>query len=226
MLEFNIPPCQDIYEFDDAIQRGLEGSMNLVRTRHPHIDVDFAPARAFSDQQLNSEQAMMFGCAPDFDAYTGGTPSLPVSPDSLVRAEGGAWRFAGGHVHIGGMEASEVPEHVIAQFCDVYIGLPSVGLDKQGPRRQLYGQAGRFRPTPWGIEYRTLSNFWVFDSNLRQEVGQRAINVGVLMEDTERAHALFLEVPWHDVQAAINNENEDLSADLIAYCRNDLGMEV
>lgn len=225
MLEFNVPPTGDPYEFDEQIQRAIQAAMDLVRTRHPHLEVDFAPYRAFTDDQLASPQAAQFGCAPDFDAYAGGAATNRVTPGELRRAEGGAWRFAGGHVHLGGYE-SAVPEHVIAQFCDVFLGLPSVALDKQGPRRSLYGQAGRFRPTRYGIEYRSLSNFWVFDAGLRVEIGTKALGVGRVIEDEEAAHALFLEIPWHDVQGAINNEDENLAADLIAYVRNDLNMEV
>lgn len=225
MLEFNIPPADNPYDFDEYIGRALEAAINLVRTRQPDIEVDFAPYRAFTPEQLDTPQAAQFGCAQDFDAYTGGTPHAAPKPDSLLRENGTAWRFAGGHVHIGGYD-STVPEHVVAQFCDVFLGLPSVALDKQGPRRTLYGSAGRFRNTQYGIEYRTLSNFWVFDSGLRQEIGQRALSVAALASDEEKAHALFLEVPWHDVAGAINNEDENLAADLIAYVRNDLQMEV
>jgi hypothetical protein len=37
-------------------------------------------------------------------------------------------------------------------------------------RRGIYGGAGSFRPKPYGMEYRTPSNNWTFDSATRQWV--------------------------------------------------------
>jgi hypothetical protein len=40
-------------------------------------------------------------------------------------------------------------------------------MDKAGAeRRKLYGGAGAYREKDYGFEYRTLSNFWVFDPKL------------------------------------------------------------
>ena len=224
MLEFNVPPATNEVMFDQHIGEALDRIDNLIRVRYPNLCMDFHPARRFTPDQLDSPQAQEFGCAPEFNAYRQGAPVPPVMRRFLRDDDGAEWRFAGGHVHIG-YEPADVPQYVVAQLCDLLIGLPSVAMDKQDRRRTLYGQAGRFRPTDYGIEYRTLSNFWVFDSNLRQEIGWRALEVARLAEDADRAHQVFSEIPWNDVRSAINNEIEELAADLIAYATSDLGLE-
>lgn len=224
MLEFNIPPCTSAREFSEAIKVGLRESISLVCTRSPDAVMDFASYRAFTEEQLNVPEANQFGCSMDFDAYKGGQPCRRLSPRSLVRDNGTAWRFAGGHVHLGFQ--SDVPNHVTAQFADVFLGLPSVELDRQGPRRSKYGTAGRYRPTDYGIEYRTLSNFWIFDEGLSRSIGAKALRLCEFMADEDMVHQVFNEVPWMDVKSAISKEDENLAADLIAYISTDLNVRI
>lgn len=42
---------------------------------------------------------------------------------------------------------------------DIYLGLPSVLIDSDSERRKLYGKAGSFRTTPYGLEYRVLGGY-------------------------------------------------------------------
>jgi hypothetical protein len=227
MAEFNIPPCTSYQKFDKAISQALDAVANLVRTKSEHFSLDYASARMFSHEMLDSAQARMFGCSADYNAHSQGEAVAAVNPRDLEQAEG-AWRFAGGHVHLGYKlpDEMEIPDYVVAQFADVFLGLPAVALDQQGERRNRYGQAGRFRPTAYGIEYRTLSNFWIFDAGLRQEIGHKAIQLGLLLErNFERLQPLYHEVPWMDVKTAIDTENVDLAADLLAYITNDLKLK-
>ena len=222
MVEYNIPPATRVSRFATSIVTGREAIVDFVRTKQPHLEPDTGHcARLFGRNQLDHVQAKVFGCSADFDAHQQGA-ALPA-PDPLKLAEGpGAWRFAGGHVHIG--YESEVPDFVAAALADLYLGLPATALDKQGVRRTLYGSAGRFRPTPYGIEYRTLSNFWIWDEGLAYEIGNRAYSLGCLLEaDAADLQTKFAEVPWIDVQAAINTEDEEKAADLISYLSQDLG---
>jgi hypothetical protein len=220
MLEFNIPASSSSRHFMQSIRLGLESIANLIRIRNLPIELDYANARLFSQEQLQHPQAAEFGCSPDFNGYQMGKPFRPIEAARL-----GGWRFAGGHVHLG-YEGTEVPHHVVAQFCDLFLGLPSVALDKQGERRRRYGQPGRFRPTEYGIEYRTLSNFWIFEPSLARDIGARALQVCGLIENPKRAQEVFAQVPWADVKSAIFNEIDDLAADLVAYLRSDLHLEV
>jgi hypothetical protein len=54
----------------------------------------------------------------------------------------------------------------IVRELDYYLGLPSLKWDTDGRRRKLYGKAGAFRPKPYGLEYRVLSNKWLSDEKL------------------------------------------------------------
>ncbi len=223
MAEFNIPPTRDARSFAECTSLMLDQVRNIVRTTSEHLDIDYASARLFPYEALQSKQARVFGCSPDFDAYKDGDAHLPVRPSELETSDG-AWRYAGGHIHLG--YEADVPPHVVAQLCDVFLGLPSIGLDKQDGRRGLYGQAGRFRPTAYGMEYRTLSNFWIFDSNLAYDLGHRALRIGAMIEgQVGMVQKVYHEIPWLDVQAAINEENEELAADLLAYVTNDLNLQ-
>jgi len=51
------------------------------------------------------------------------------------------------------------------QLCDAYMGVPSVLVDDDTRRAELYGKAGAFRPTSYGAEYRVLSNWWLKSPN-------------------------------------------------------------
>lgn len=224
MLEFNTPPAEDAYTFADSVVTGLNRSLELVRTKHEHLEFDTESERLFTTAALESKQALEFGCSVDYDAYTQGGNFTPVDPAKL-EVETGAWRFAGGHVHVG-YEKGEIPDFVAASFGDIFLGLPSVGLDKQPLRRALYGAPGRFRPTPYGIEYRVLSNFWVMETSLIEQVGHRAYAMGAFLESgMSRVQAAFKEIPWADVRKAIAEEDAERSADVMALCMHDLGMK-
>ena len=226
MVEFNVPPTSTTARFARSITSALDHINHVVRTTREDLVLDTGScARLFRHDQLDNPQARMFGCSPDFNAHEQGQPWPRIDPELLTVGEEGAWRFAGGHVHIG--YESSAPEFVAAAFADVFIGLPSVGLDKQGLRRELYGKAGRYRPTSFGIEYRTLSNFWIWDPSLAKQVGERAYRLGAMLEgDMSTLQRLYAEVPWIDVQDAINSEDLEKAADLLTFLRNDLAMEV
>lgn len=224
MVEYNVPPATMATRFARRVTEGLLWIDDVVRTTQKDLELDIgACSRLFPHHQLDSSQARMFGCSPDFNAHAQGQPWPSIKPELLLEDDGG-WRFAGGHVHLG--FDADIPDFVCAAFADVYLGLPSVGLDQQGPRRMLYGQAGRYRPTEWGIEYRTLSNFWIWETNMAQQIGARAVALGKFLEQDDKGaiQSMYAEVPWSDVTDAINTEDEGKAADLLVYLTTDLGL--
>jgi hypothetical protein len=158
LAEFNIDPAYTVEHFVHNINTViselegiLDGKTVEVKASH-HFTKD-----AIQD---GGRQALEFGCDPDFNCWTL-KPNNKPSPFTTMRT-------AGGHVHIGYDNPSEVKSANIARMCEYYLGLPSVLIDNDSERRNLYGCSGAFRFKPYGLEYRVLSNFWIATDELKE----------------------------------------------------------
>lgn len=216
MVEYNVPATSDIRAFTRNIACGLDYIARMIERINVNYTIDREPCRVLMADQLTHPGAQTFGCSPDFNGHMSGDANPNISKDGLVTPEG-EWRFNGGHVHIG--YDAQVPKHIAAQFADVFIGLKSIGKDVQKKRRELYGTAGRYRPTPYGIEYRTLSNYWIFNSSTTKRVAQNAHHLGTYLEqsDVETIKSHYSSIPWIDVERAINTEDRNMAQELLAY---------
>lgn len=213
MVEFNIPPVRSVGRWDEVFDEALGWFDENVGG--PFL---FQCEAEFSAQVLSHPQAATFGCSPDFDAYRHGAPAPKIDPRTIGRR-----RFAGGHIHLG--YDFKIPPFVMASFCDATMGLMSITHgDVQGERRKLYGAAGRFRPTNYGMEYRVLSNYWVTHSRKRRQLADTAFDlmnsIGRVSLDTVKRW--YAETPWHDVQRAINTEDEHLAQSLYRYIQSEV----
>ncbi len=157
-LEFNIPPA----ESKELFVANIKNIKNYLATYVTQLGMKFSDLSAahFPVEQLEHPAAMEFGCDPDFDAWRGGIPNTkPMADDWRLRS-------CGGHVHIGYKFATRREVLRFIKMMDLYAGVPSVLMDNGELRKQLYGKAGAFRFKPYGAEYRTLSNFWIFRDDL------------------------------------------------------------
>jgi hypothetical protein len=171
--EFNIDPVDNFEDWNKRIMnvmRQLRGMLPKGYT--PHI----VPAVEFSEEVFNAapSEAKELGCSPDFDAWTGLRNAPPYCDDRPFL------RTASGHIHIGWRDTGGVdePQHMmncrdLVKQLDWYLGGWSLRVDKDPTRRLLYGKAGAFRPKPYGVEYRTLSNFWIYSKERRLVVWNR-----------------------------------------------------
>lgn len=119
----------------------------------------------FKNEQLSNEEARTVGCAKEYCAYEMKQKNSPVSK---IKKEN--LRTCGGHIHVGDeLLTGDGPESILFIYMlDLFLGVTSVWLDddeNSSKRRGLYGKAGRYRPTDYGIEYRSLSNFWLKSPN-------------------------------------------------------------
>ncbi len=152
-VEFCIPPSDNAKAFYNSIMY----SLSQIKERIPEFTFSKVASAEFDDNELAHPRAMEFGCEPDFNAWTGRKNPRPHAPNHKLRS-------AGGHVHVG--DVTDLNKRQLIQAMDLFHGVPSVKLDPDTVRRKLYGKAGAFRPKTYGVEYRTLSNFWIWDKGL------------------------------------------------------------
>lgn len=187
--EFNIDPVTDSGNFLKNIG-SVVGS--LQSTIGPDFELVSEPYTIFDEAYFKSlpDETRELGCNPDYNAWTGQVNDKP---------DGGTYmRTAAGHIHIGWTENEDPRDRthfedcqVIAKNLDYYLGLYSLMWDQDKTRRSLYGKAGSFRPKPYGVEYRPLSNVWLRTPQLQRWVFDaavygtfRLINEGVRLEDS------------------------------------------
>lgn len=197
-LEFNIPISYNKAEFVTY--------MNVMKTQSEAIlakmglNLSHNASMSFDKKELEHPNALVFGCEPDFDAWSMKENQKPKAKDKNLRT-------CGGHIHVGTHKDMVVG----IRNMDLFLGVPSVILDDSPSsvaRRELYGKAGAMRPKPYGFEYRVLSNFWMFNTKLIEWV----------YDQTERSCNFdkdILEKDGHRIQECINTGNKELAKELI-----------
>jgi hypothetical protein len=200
LFEFNTDPTDDPVVFCERVQAVLDqgrdillfAGLKLRERLSSHVygaEMDFFPEKAFE-----------FGCTPDYNAFTGAVNPRPEATEQRLRT-------AGGHVHIGYSHLTTVTEsnqRAVINLCDYLLGLPSLLEDTDSRRRELYGKAGACRFKSYGVEYRTLSNYWIWDAGLTSAIHARAQEAFDKHERIELYQAL---IPQAEVQRVINNND-------------------
>jgi hypothetical protein len=154
-LEYNIPPCKTRAGWVLAHKKMLEHLKGLLSKKGLAYSID--ASAIFPKEEMVDPRAHIFGCDPDFNVWS-------LEPNPRPHCDNPFLRSCGGHVHIAfqGTNSSKI---LLGRKCDMFLGLWSVIKDPDTRRRQLYGKAGAIRFKPYGIEYRTLSNFWLADES-------------------------------------------------------------
>jgi hypothetical protein len=192
-LEYGIPPASSAEEFVHHIQAVMERSKEWV----PGLSFSKLSCIVFPEDQMQHPLAHVFGCEPDWCAWTGNTNPKPVPPHPFLRS-------AGGHIHVETQE----DKHQVVKGMDLFLGIPSVLMDDGELRKQLYGKAGALRYKEYGVEYRTLSNFWIFKEELIKWVWR---NTARALENVSMDYTPYAD----EIQQAINNSDRALAKKLI-----------
>jgi hypothetical protein len=219
-FEFNVPPRTAANEAHLTIVYVMEKTNALLQSKG--LVPEFRSWYRFKESDLKDPKAQIIGCSSDFTAYGAndeGERRVPFTAPDL-----GAYRFCGGHIHLGYPKqgADHIPDYVVARFLDVFVGLPTLRADQQRFRRPFYGKPGLYRPKSYGIEYRTLSNFWLrpgfnkylpymFDSVL--QLGE------LIIKEEARLAEAYERIPWKDVKEAIEKDNYDQAQQVFSHIR-------
>lgn len=200
-VEFGIPPANSKLSFLGSISTVMNELTRLMQEKG--LSLDKAASTKFPESELWHPKALMFGCDPDFNIWTGKRNPRPKADDTTLRS-------CGGHVHVG-IDPSYDWKALIKNM-DFHLGVPSVLMDKDEDRRKLYGMPGAYRRKPYGVEYRTLSNFWVFDPKL----------TGWVWDGVEKAvnavDAQFqIDELQEPIQRAISTNDKKLARELVEH---------
>lgn len=135
------------------LKQRMMHDLNALRHHVDPVRVSIASSMNITRDTLdNCESAKEIGCSLD---YQNGMPRDKLNADDL-----GDTRHAGGHLHFD-VSPSIAPDWA-ARVCDIMLGCHVIAAgEKQGARRGFYGLPGLYRPKSYGMEYRTLSNYWV-----------------------------------------------------------------
>lgn len=174
-LEFNIPCARETQEFVHNIGQMFDYGHSLVKPYNAELVIQ--ASHIFPDSQLQDEGANQFGCSPEISTYqdeNGEYLSFEANPETV-----GNLRTFGGHIHTGrsdfrttnytGFLMDFESKFAAIKYMDIFVGLPLTFLDKDETnvrRKEIYGAPGSCRPTIFGAEYRTLSNFWIHEKSL------------------------------------------------------------
>jgi hypothetical protein len=162
-LEFNINPSSTEDEFEDNILSMKKLIMDMV----PGYEELKGCTAEFTKEYLSMmpSEALELGCEPDYDGKTGRRTPKPNGAMEI--------RTAGGHVHIGGFYTDYELDRKHFKMCrdlskimDAECGIYSLIWDDDDKRRLMYGKSSAFRPKTYGMEYRTMSNKWIFNPKL------------------------------------------------------------
>lgn len=212
-LEMNLPPASSREQFIANMKAILKEAKQTIG---PDYYLTAPSSLNYPLQALQNPAAKQFGCEPDYDAWR-----LEVN-EVAVGASDQTLRTCGGHIHVSPQaghftfltEESGYGKVDTVKAMDIVLGVSSVFLDNDPAsvlRRRLYGSPGAHRPKDYGVEYRTLSNFWIRHPKLvgwafdLTEISLRMVNEGVLSKiiDKHGEAAIIDAVKSGKVQKAV-----------------------
>ncbi len=162
-VEFNFPPVKEYWMLKMIIDECIGYTNNWLSKINPDLSLKVTSTASFSEEELNSDIAMIFGCTPAYSVYSKGKEVYRPSPQEV-----GSLRTASYHLHYGWeQEYSKEDLYKFMVLNDIFLGFPALFKDKTDlHRKTVYGSLSEHRiksryryealKEASRIEYRTL----------------------------------------------------------------------
>jgi len=202
--EFNVPPHSSPSVVADNVE--LMKSYITEYLSSFNLKPVYAASGVFADDQLQSDESKMFGCDPDYNAWTANKNEKPNGQNTNLRS-------AGCHIHVGYDDFNPNASLNLIKAMDLFVGVPSALLDGDMNRRRLYGKAGCFRLTPFGCEYRVLSGHFISSRELFKWSLDRTL---MAIEYLNEFGLDAINEAKNDIIQCINTGDRDLAKSIIS----------
>jgi hypothetical protein len=225
-FEFTVPPTNDHNQMFDNIQFAL-GNLQQILGQYDHY-VTVEPTMNYEIERFltvddDYKMCLVFGCDPDKDAI------LPHYVCEVIDALQHPYRYFGGHFQIGcidprGRRLIQTHYEPFIKLCAIFLGNTVMARTKfpelERIRAKLYGQPGRYRIQPWGIEYRTPSNNWILSRITMAQMFRAAKVAFRLLQDPKVGKAVINDF-LPDTIKALTNADDELAQQTLSELRND-----
>lgn len=165
-VEFNIDPTSKPDEFAEHIKEVLAQLRAMIPNQY---EFKFSPIVNYEPEYFDQgvpQSSKELGCNPDFRS-----DNLRVLTKNRLpaHAEENPFRTASGHIHVGWCKDKDAVKDEDHAF-DTMMFSNVLGKilqpirwywDLDDKRHKLYGMNYAYRPKPYGVEYRGLSNAWL-----------------------------------------------------------------
>lgn len=153
-LEIPTKPVETLQQ----IKEEIDAYIDIFEIRE-HLIPDFVIPNIFDRYGKNiPKKDLEMGCQPEF-----GLDGMVIEKKKRI-----PMRSAGGHIHID--YNKDNLELIEALDCSILLVDYLIDTEKKALRMTNYGRPGAHRPKSYGVEYRSLSNQWYFNDDIRQSI--------------------------------------------------------
>lgn len=201
-MEFNFAPATTASDF----YHGIEKALRYIEKHIPeNLEYTADPAVRFDEKYLQTDNAKLLGCEMDFNIWTG-------RPNPRPKTKGNNLRSCGAHITLGYENPNKILNAQWIKAMDLFVGIPSVIQEPDNERKALYGSAGCYRNTNFGVEYRSTSNYLLKDKEL---IMWAFDNTTKAIEFVNDGKVILLEEEADIIIAAINNNDKIMAKYMI-----------